>query len=111
MNFIDIRKKYIQKADLDIIKKNIKSVNKVLNRTQNENNINFNTIREITKKVEKLIAILKKNDIKNPTAKSLISLNNFLNNIIKNNNINLKYLYDYKSFWGKGTMQVSFVKN
>ena len=48
---------------------------------------------------------------KNPTAKSLISLNNFLNNIIKNNNINLKYLYDYKSFWGKGTMQVSFVKN
>tara|TARA_Y100000768_G_scaffold385396_1_gene371426 strand:+ start:165 stop:1328 length:1164 start_codon:yes stop_codon:yes gene_type:complete len=111
LNFIDIRKKYMQKADLDKIKKNIKSVNKVLNRTQNEKNINYNTIREITIKVKKLIAILKKNDIKNPTAKSLISLNNFLNNISKKNNIKLKYLSDYKPFWGKGTMQVSFVKN
>tara|TARA_B110000003_G_C16653660_1_gene535418 strand:- start:1556 stop:2722 length:1167 start_codon:yes stop_codon:yes gene_type:complete len=110
VNFIDIRKKYNKEFNFEKIKLFIKSINNELNKSANEKYLNLGRIKKIIKINYKFILFLKKIDKKNPTAISLESFNNFLENILKNNKADVKYLRNYSDFWGKGTMQVSFIK-
>ena len=110
VNFIDLRKKYNSKYNFEKIKKQMKIINNEINKFENKSNINYKNIKKIIQINTNFIYYLKKFDKDNPTAKSLQSLNNFLNNVIKRKKIDLKCLRDYSSFWGKGTMQVSFIK-
>ena len=110
INFIDLRYKFKNIEQLEKIKTFVKLINKDLNKSANDKKINYNRMKKIINLKTKFILLLKKLDKKNPTIKSLQDLNNFLNHILEKKKIEIKYLKNFAYFWGKGTMQVSFIK-
>ena len=88
----------------------MKLISKELNKSANDRKVNFIRMRKIVHLNTKFILFLKKLDKKNSTIKSLQDLNNFLKNILKKKKIEIEYLKNFAHFWGKGTMQVSFIK-
>ena len=90
VNFIDLRKKYLQSDKLEKIKTFVKLINKDLNKSANDKKINYNRMKKIINLNTKFILLLKKLDKKNPTIKSLQDLNNFLNHILEKKKIEIK---------------------
>ena len=110
INFVDLRYKFQKIEKLEKIKTFVKLINKELNKSANDRKVNFIRMRKIVHLNTKFILFLKKLDKKNSTIKSLQDLNNFLKNILKKKKIKTEYLKNFAHFWGKGTMQVSFIK-
>lgn len=110
INFVDLRYKFQKIEKLEKIKTFVKLISKELNKSANDRKVNFIRMRKIVHLNTKFILFLKKLDKKNSTIKSLQDLNNFLKNILKKKKIEIEYLKNFAHFWGKGTMQVSFIK-